>query len=200
MGRSPETASVLAISIAVLASYLLAHGATAFLITPVQSRFFPEITTFASLVYLPHGVRILATWYLGARSIPLLLLSGIAAELAFTPSEVWDQIGAIMAPSWIVGATCAYLAFEVLRLSGNNLYFGSGSRLTWRGTLLAGVIASIFNSMGQSIVFQGFVLPEKAAQVTFFYALGDVIGTAVTMLILMMVFRWIRLSGRRTTP
>lgn len=58
----------------VILAYVLAHGLTALLITPMQSRLMPELTIFASLAYLPHGVRVLSTWLLGKRAfLPLFL-------------------------------------------------------------------------------------------------------------------------------
>ena len=61
----------------VIVAYMLAHGLTAWLITPVQALLLPDVTAFASLVYLPHGVRVLATWLLG--------------PIAFVPLALWQM-------------------------------------------------------------------------------------------------------------
>ena len=54
---------------AVAGAYILAHGLTALVVTPMQARLLPDVTMFASLVYLPHGVRVLSAW---------LMLGGVA--------------------------------------------------------------------------------------------------------------------------
>ena len=38
----------------VVLAYVLCHGLTAMVVTPIQSVFLPEMTVFASLIYLPR--------------------------------------------------------------------------------------------------------------------------------------------------
>lgn len=180
----------------VVIAYVLAHGLTAFLITPVQSRILPDITAFASLVYLPHGVRVLATWLMGWSAVPALFVGGFLSEVLFTPDGITNVQSPVMLASIIVGAISAVLAFEVMRFLGHRLYAGQTPRIHWKWLLLVGVIASILNSIGQSIVFSAEILTGHALAVLAAYAVGDLVGLSVTTLILMMVFRWMRLSGR----
>ena len=72
----------------VVAAYVLCHGITAFVVEPVQELFIPHVTIFASLIYLPHGVRVLATWMMGWRAIIPLCTGAYLSHLAFTPVEV----------------------------------------------------------------------------------------------------------------
>ncbi|MGR3364534.1 MAG: hypothetical protein ACU0CY_10170 [Maritimibacter harenae] len=180
----------------VVIAYVLAHGLTAFLITPVQSRILPDITAFASLVYLPHGVRVLATWLMGWSAVPALFVGGFLSEVLFTPDGITNVQSPVMLASIIVGAISAVLAFEVMRFLGHTLYAGQTLRIHWKWLLLVGVIASILNSIGQSIVFSAEILTGHALAVLAAYAVGDLVGLSVTTLILMLVFRWMRLSGR----
>jgi len=59
------------ISIAYIASYTLVVG----FLSPLQHLIFPTFTTSISLLFLPHGIRILAAYYYGWKSFFLLLPS-----------------------------------------------------------------------------------------------------------------------------
>ncbi|MEW9922527.1 hypothetical protein AB2B41_23270 [Marimonas sp. MJW-29] len=198
MVHHPKIASYLQFFVIVVLTYVLAHGATAYLITPIQGRFFPEITIFASLMYLPHGVRVLATWMMGWKAFPPLFAGAVLSEYLFTPSEVSSLLQLAILESWVVGAIAALVAFELARAFGWDLYAGRRRSLSWKSILLVGVGASLINSVGQSLVFSGLIIPEDTVAVFATYAVGDIIGLFVCMWLLMLVFRWIRLSGQQS--
>lgn len=181
----------------IVVAYVLAHGLTAMLITPLQSRFIPEITAFASLVYLPHGVRVLSVWLLGKIAFLPLFVGAFLSELLFTPADVSRVTDPVILASLVVGAASAVLAFELFRLLGYNLYAGRKFRIHWKWLLLVGMLASVINSIGQSLVFSGLILSEAVSAVVMTYAVGDLIGLIVTTFVLMFCFRWIRLRPGR---
>tara|TARA_B110000003_G_C16539065_1_gene491948 strand:- start:128 stop:685 length:558 start_codon:yes stop_codon:yes gene_type:complete len=59
------------INIAYIASYTLVAG----FLAPLQSLIFPSFTTTISLLFLPHGIRILSAYYYGWKSFFILLPS-----------------------------------------------------------------------------------------------------------------------------
>lgn len=186
------------LNFAVIATaYVLAHGLTALLITPLQARVLPEITTFASLLYLPHGVRVLATWLVGKAAFAPLFAGAFLAEVIFTPGDISSTLAPVMLMSITVGAVSALVAFEAMALAGYRVYAGPRTRVHWKWLLLAGALASLINSLGQSLVFSGDILPDHSYQVLAVYAVGDMIGLIATTLILMMIFRWVRLLSAR---
>ncbi|MBE9636226.1 hypothetical protein IQ782_05175 [Salipiger pacificus] len=176
----------------VAVAYVLAHGLTALLITPLQARLLPDVTAFASLMYLPHGVRVLSTWLMGRLSVIPLGLGAFLSEVLFTPVEVSSATDPVILLSIAVGGVSALLAFELMGLVGHRIYAGQNKRIHWKWLLLAGMLASVFNSLGQSLVFSGKVLPDHAIAVLAVYAVGDLVGLVATTLVLMFVFRWIR--------
>ena len=91
-------------------------------VTPIQSVFLPEMTVFASLIYLPHGVRVLATWAYGWKAIPALIVGASLSVLLFSPSEDLNFLEPALIESLLVGAASAYIAFELLRLAGFDFY------------------------------------------------------------------------------
>ena len=74
----------------VVLAYVFCHGVTSLLITPLQSHFLPEVTIFASFLYLPHGVRVLATWAYGWRAVPALLLGAGLSEVAIARARAFE--------------------------------------------------------------------------------------------------------------
>ncbi|MBV7408218.1 MASE1 domain-containing protein [Maritimibacter sp. DP1N21-5] len=186
------------VALVVTLAYIIAHGFTALLITPFQSHFLPDITTFASLVYLPHGIRVLATWLFRWKAVPALFVGALLSEVLFTPGAASAVLTPVMLKSLLVGAASAFLAFEGMRLFGYPAYASSSRQIHWTHVLVAGVVSSLLNSAGQSIVFSTEILTSKALGVFAIYALGDIVGLVVTTLALMLVFRWVRLSNGRS--
>ena len=65
----------------------------------------------------------------------------------------------------------------------------SYNRVNWRDVMLAGVFASVVNSLGTKVLF-GHDLQTVAA-----WFLGDITGMVVSMFILMLIFRVLRRTG-----
>ncbi|MBE3637314.1 hypothetical protein ICN82_03745 [Mangrovicoccus sp. HB182678] len=173
-------------------AYILCHGLTARLVTPLQAELFPGITAFASLLYLPHGVRVLSAWLLGGRAILPLAAGAFLSELLFTPPTLFAATDPVILVSILIGAAAAPAAFALMRLAGRPLAAGQERRVHWRWLLLAGMLASLLNSAGQGLVFADLIQPGQAVAVALVYALGDLAGLVATTLVLMMIFRWMR--------
>ena len=66
---SDEVKNFVVITIA----YIMAFAITSAIITPLQNYLLSSIPNTISILFLPHGVRVLATRYFGWRSIFYLL-------------------------------------------------------------------------------------------------------------------------------
>lgn len=172
--------------------YVICHGITTWVVVPVQSYFLGGISVFASLVYLPHGVRVLSTWLMGWRAVLPLALGAFLSELIFTEADVRAMIGHVLWLSIAVGALSAWATFEILKLFGASSYAGQGLRMDWRRLLGVGILASVLNSIGQTLVFSGLISPGDQIGVIVTYALGDLLGQGGAMLALMLLFRALR--------
>ena len=178
--------------VVVVLTYLLAHGLTAWLIAPVQALYMPEITVYASLVYLPHGVRVLAAWLLGWTAVFPLAVGALLSEFLFTSHDFAHVADPVLLKSVAVGAASAPLAFGLLRMLRPAHVTDRRPTLHWSWLLLTGAVASGLNSVGQSLVFSGRLLPGQPLSVSVVYLVGDIIGLVVTALALMLVFRAMR--------
>ncbi|WP_050522342.1 hypothetical protein [Pseudorhodobacter wandonensis] len=176
----------------VAAAYILAHGVTALVVTPVQSIFFPEYTVFASLIYLPHGVRVLATWAFGWRAIPALVLGVTMSAWLFSPTASLEFLEPDLVKGILIGAFSAFLAFELARFVGYDSYFGHMRKVNWKVLIIIGAISSIINSLGQTLAYSGLIGLGNIPGTLVIYAVGDLVGLVVCMVVLMFCFRWVR--------
>ncbi|KUP91221.1 hypothetical protein TRIHO_39080 [Tritonibacter horizontis] len=186
---------VLDMAIIVLA-YILCHGMTAWIVNPIEVYFLGDITMFASLVYLPHGVRVLSVWLYGWRAILPLMLAALLSEMLFTKTDVQELTSHVLWISAPVGGLAALVSFELLRFLGKSAYSGDNFSMNWRQLMLVGILASVLNSVTQTIIFAGVISPDSQLAVVLTYALGDMIGQAVTMVALMLCFRMLRKGAR----
>ncbi|MGA9253693.1 MAG: MASE1 domain-containing protein [Roseobacter sp.] len=176
-------------------AFVACYGLVAKLVTPIQSIFLTEITTYASLVFLPHGVRILSTMYFGWKAIVPLIIGNWASSYLFGPGEIPYLPDLWALASLVVSGTCAIISFEVFRWFGKNCYFSPKNQTTsWKDMIYVGLLASVLNSCGQVFIYSDHISPAAFMRVASTYALGDTIGLLVTMLFLMLFFRWARIA------
>ncbi|MBW3243716.1 hypothetical protein KUV57_13670 [Epibacterium sp. DP7N7-1] len=182
-------------NIIVVACYILCHGLVQVVTMPIQLKVLPDVTPFASLIYLPHGVRVLTSWLLGWRAVLPLFLGSFGAHAIFHPDSMISHLwffDPIFLLSLTIGATAAVGSFELLKIIGLNLYAGPYRRVKWTGVLLVGIVASVLNALGQSFAFSGIVVTDVVSLVFWTYVFGDAIGLLATMIVLALVFRFMR--------
>jgi len=136
---------------------------------------------YASILFLPHGVRIISAWLLGPIAILGLYPAHIFCFWIFNNFSFAAEMFVLCLP----GAICAPLAFELFRVCGLNLYPGSYAfhGLFWRRLLIVTIVASMLNSMlttSYYFVVDGVdIVPELLTR----FLVGDVLGTVVLMLL-----------------
>ncbi|TMV03817.1 hypothetical protein FGK63_18700 [Ruegeria sediminis] len=168
------------------AAYVLASLLTFEVLSPLQNVFFPEYSSKASLLFLPHGVRVLAAWLLGWRAVPALL-PGVFIVFAymggadvFLPSRLWAIFVAVIS---------APAVFHGLKLLGWDLFPQPGRKPCWACVMVAGTLASVLLSVLTNAAF-GSPTEEYVA-----YLIGDISGLFFLMLGLLFAFRYTRAAG-----
>ena len=164
-------------------AYLIAFFVTFEILMPVQALFFPDFTSSASLLFLPHGVRVLAAWLLGWRSI-LMLLPGVI--FVFFYMAGWGALAPSRLAAIAVAVTIPALVFQLLRLLGRDLSPATGRSPCWLCILGVGLVISLLSSLLTNYIFGS--APEDYIA----YLIGDVFGLFFLMLILMLIFRNLR--------
>ena len=172
-------------------AYLIAFAIVDFVVEPVQHYFVSSSTMAGSLLFIPHGIRVLAAWLCGVRAILPLILGEFLGSMWLWQPDVGTSV---VLGSSMVGGLCVYLTFEVFRLTGIELQSGGkDSGLTnWKSLILLAGIASIFNSIGKQIFFENLApLADEILIVSMFW-MGDTVGTLACLLLLISVRRRFR--------
>jgi hypothetical protein len=164
------------------------------LVVPLQTMIAPGLEAFAALIFPIHGIRVIAAWMFGWWSVPYLLASNVIVALFYallsleTPHVVFSFERAL---SWFLVSIVAIIAITVFRFVGIEIGMkasGIGPN-TWRQLLLVGFVSSVFNSLGQSIIFSGQLISIGERNVMLGFLIGDTLGTIVCFAILMFTLR-----------
>lgn len=159
--------------------YALAMVVTFHLLMPVQMALFPEYESYASLFYLPHTVRVLAAWWFGWLSVPLLL-PGVTLEVYHLYGTGASAKDLFVAAFTVVGPA---LSFWGLARLGFDARARRGNKTRWPDLVAVGAFASVVGIIGPGLVYgNGFV--TLAA-----FFLGDITGMLLVFLPAQILFR-----------
>lgn len=172
-------------------AFVLAWALVDFVVAPVQHQFLSSSTMAGSLLFIPHGIRVLAVWLCGVRAIlPLILAEFLGGIFLWQPDVGLD----VLLGSSMVGGLCVYLTFELFRLAGIELRpDGKDSALTnWKALILLASIASVFNSIGKQIFFGSLAPLTDEVLILAMFWIGDTAGTFACLLLLIGIRRRFR--------
>ena len=167
----------------VTATFLGTYFLSIKVLLPFQAEYTPEIAAYASLLFLPHGVRVLSAWLLGWKAIPLILPAAFFAHWLNFGMDGFTVVGMI---GMLSGVVCAVATFWILARFGMDFRLTASRRANWRDIMIAGCIASIINTVGMGLAFDHD--PATSAG----YFIGDVSGMLASILILMLIFKVLR--------
>ena len=169
-------------------AYIVGYLVVDFIVAPVQYLYLSRDFTVGSLMFIPHGIRVLAVWLCGSRAILPLIISELACTVLLWQPDV--AISTSLGSS-MVGGLCVYLTFEVFRLAGIEMRpDGKDSALTnWRSLILLASIASVFNSVGKQIFFGSLAPLADEILILGIFWIGDTIGAFACLLLLIGIRR-----------
>jgi hypothetical protein len=174
--------------------YLALHFLQFFVIFPLEAKYGSNVTWLASLFFFPHLVRVLAVWMLGPLAFFALLPADIIIHFVVYPDRQLTDLQMLVP---FVSSRCAVIAFEVFKLTGTNLYMSATNETNWRPLLLIGAIASVVNSAGLSVLYEGLFMPEESLHLLATYILGDTLGLFFGLIVLMVLTRLLKLNATR---
>ena len=160
-----------------------------YLIYPVESFFFPSsFIDQASILYLPHCIRIIAYFLFGKITLIPIFLSQCFTFIIFNDSLILDSVilSSISSLSIVFG-------FEILNFYKKNNYFKFNQIIDWKKIVLIGFVASISNSFFSSTYFSYKYKTDINFELITRYILGDSLGLIVGMFIFIFL---IKFSGR----
>ena len=167
-------------------AYIVAFSLTLGFVFPLQKLLLANIPISISVLFLPHGVRVLTYYFYGWRGVLYLLP---AAYLMLYLSNSSGLSIDPLAP--IIGLISCYVGYLVgsLIIKERNAPF---SKNRWKFFLTVGTTSSVANAIGQSILHN----PTEISLSILGYVIGDMAGLMVAFYVLIMVFRWARLFPR----
>lgn len=171
--------------IVVTIAYLVAFALTTAVIAPIQSIYLSAVPPAISLLFLPHGVRILAAYFFGWHSILYLIPSGYLTHFLWIETQGVDLD--LTAP--MVSIIASYIGVQSISLIPS-IGFRDFNMSAWKWLLLAGFLGSIFNGLGHGLLQNEFSLSTQILG----YAIGDVSGQFALMIALIYYFRYIQKS------
>ena len=164
-------------------AYIISHALTTGFVAPLQSTFLAGVSNKIGLLFLPHGVRIIAIYYFGWKAILFILpASYLMWFLAVYGSDIALSIYApivSLVACWIGVKLTEFILF----VRPSTLNFAA-----WKYLIIAGVLGSLFNGIGLTALQHEV---EFALNVLG-YVIGDVAGLFASLLILMYVFKFLR--------
>ena len=160
--------------------YLAAFFVAFRIVMPIQGFFFPEYASYASLLFLPHGVRVLSAWLMGWRSSIALFPGVFLAYAQVAGAHVWSvsRLSAVL-----ITVTVAPMVFYILKLAGWDISPRPDRSPCWPCVMFAGVLASIVGAFLINLVLGNGPVDYFA------YLIGDVFGLFFLMLVMMFTFR-----------
>ena len=169
--------------------YIVTFSLTFGFVFPLQKLLFSGISTQVSLLFLPHGVRVLTLYFYGWRGMFYLLPVSYLMILLSVEQTGQD----LLAP--VVSLVCCYFGLQFIRLVFSDTKSVSFKPQDWKLMILGGVAASIFNGLGLALLDHGksSVVPNSTR---FFevlgYVTGDVLGLIVCLAFMVYFFRMVR--------
>ena len=141
-----------------------------------------------SLMYLPHGVRVLGIVFFGIRVFPALLAAELIGPYFIEPEHYFDE--------WFIGGAvsvfCVVLSVRLLEwvnVDNQTSFFRPLNFTNYRFLFLAVILSALFNAIASNIVVQFFVPEITVAPIHIFrFFIGDTLGAVVFFLFLTLLF------------
>lgn len=149
-----------------------------YIILPLEIFIFSQETIeYASLLYLPHAVRIIAYYVLGPIVLIPIFLSQCFTYLVFNNAELMNTV-------YLSGLSTLsiFLGFRLYELIRKRNIFNIDKTVDWKKIIIVGFLVSIFNSTLSSL----FISLNTSynyfyESLNFTYLMGDVLGLVFGM-------------------
>jgi hypothetical protein len=178
----------------VLVSFLASYLLVAKVISPMQKQYISD-SDLVSLLFLPHGVRVLACVLYGPRLGAFYLFSATLLT-GFWADSLGDYNPLNLTLLYAVGSLCVPIAFVFLQFIHEDTKIGltKVNHNTIKTIAYLALISSIINSIGHALVLDGFSDFSVQPRIILQFLTGDLLGTLVLFLCLRFVLNRIKLS------
>ena len=165
-------------------AFIVASSLTLGFVIPVQGLLSKYAIPEIGLVFLPHGIRVIAFHYLGWKAVLHMLP---ASYLFWALSNSSGSELDVLSP--IVSMIACYIGFLGATVVVKKEEIGNKIS-TWKYFIIAGATSSVVNGVALSWLH----FSETPVRALAGYVVGDTLGLLVCLVVLMYSFRLIRLS------
>ena len=164
-----------------------------YLILPLEILIFSKETiVYASLLYLPHAVRIIAYYILGPIVLIPIFLSQCFTYLLFNNAELMNTVYLSC-----LSTLSIFLGFRLYELVRKRNIFNIDKTVDWKKIIIVGFLVSIFNSTLSSL----FISLNTSynyfyESLNFTYLMGDVLGLVFGMFLCIFCLLFYKSWGR----
>ena len=178
----------------VLVSYFASYLLVAKVISPIQAQYILN-SELVSLLFLPHGVRVLTCVLYGPRLGAFYLFSATLLT-GFWVGNLSDYNPLTLTLLYALGALSVPIAFVFLQFIHEDTKIGltKVNHNTIKTIAYLALISSTLNSIGKSLILDGFSTFEVQPRIILQFLIGDLLGTLVLFLCLRFVLNRIKLS------
>ena len=160
-------------------------------IFPIEKSLLAPYPYVASLVFLPHAVRVLGTVIVGPKVFfvlfPTILVSGY-----FLFDSYEGGITRLLVMDAAIGAGCSPLAYLIVKWINKNTADFELTLLNWRTVFLIGAIASVLNSAMRITLLNDVIQLHDVVHGIVKVIVGDMVGLAIGLVALVFVYRLAR--------
>ena len=123
-----------------------------YLLYPIESSIFSEeIVGHASLLYLPHAIRIVAYYVIGPIALLPIFLSQCFTNLLFNEASLTETVNLSF-----ISTSAIFLGFCLYGFIKKGNLFNINASVDWKKIIIVGFLVSIFNSTLSSIYINYF--------------------------------------------
>ena len=164
-----------------------------YLILPLEMFIFShETIDYASLLYLPHAVRIIAYFVLGPIVLIPIFLSQCFTYLLFNNAELMNTV-------YLSGLSTLsiFLGFSLYQLVRKRNIFNINKTVDWKKIIIVGFLVSIFNSTLSSLFISyntNYNYFYDSLNLT--YLMGDILGLVFGMFLFIFCLKLYKSWGK----
>jgi len=162
-------------AIFVTAVFELSYQLVGRIVDPIQSLLLT--TGYASILFLPHGVRVLAVFLYGPGPASIYLLIAALVSLSLSDNPMDKSVLTITFQT-LTGSLCAPAAYQLLKFSfgSDHISLGSVNARTWRGILMVIIVSSLLNGLFQTLSIGLGDAGMADVLLSLKYTVGDIFG------------------------
>ena len=163
-----------------------------YLISPFEILIFSEeLVKFASLLYLPHAVRIIAYYVLGPIVLIPIFLSQCFTYLVFNNAELMNTVYLLF-----LSTLSIFLGFKLYGLVKSKNLFNINKTVDWKQIIIVGFLVSIFNSTLSTLYISLDTSFINYKNINFVFLIGDMLGLVFGMFLFILFLKIYKSWGK----